>query len=157
MYSPQALQSKISRLQHERLSGLLESIGLFIVAFMFLGVIPQLIVRVLYPNQFPEQLPGSLEMFLEYSPTVAVVVAVVYFLAVLVRNFARGRMISALEQDLEFASNVDGMPKDDQDWLSDLDTENWEAPEEETVMPAATKTTKKAGRKPGRKASKKSA
>jgi hypothetical protein len=156
MYSPQALQSKISRLQHDRLVGLMESISLFIVAFMFLGVIPQLIVRVLYPDQFPEQLPASLEMFLEYSPTVAVAVAVAYFVAVIVRNFARGRMISALEQDLEFASSVDGLGQKGEDWLSDLDTENWETPEE-TVMPAATKTTKKTGRKPGRKSSKKSA
>lgn len=166
MLSPQVIRSKISRLQHDRIVGLLESLCLFIVAFFFLGVIPQLIVRVLYPDQFPTELPANLTLFLENSPIAAVAISIVYFVAVLVRNFMRSRVIATLEQELERTQTTgrgsSSLKSDDLKWMAAVESsaKEWEnGVMEETALGVksvkSTRSGRKPGKKPGRKAAKK--
>jgi Na+(H+)/acetate symporter ActP len=122
-------QFKISQLQHENNTRLLESLVVFIAAFFGIALLPQLLVRYVYANQPLLETPAALEII----PVALFAIAMAYFVYSIVSNYIRYNRIKLMENEIiDMASTCEcggdcncGNSMDDIENTSIISTKKW--------------------------------
>lgn len=133
-------QFRISELRNLNTQRTVEGVFAILLALFVSAMLPSILLRYFYAEAQLFEQPA----LLEYIPVAAFVIGVAYSLYVMVGNFARGKQIKQLKEELALTVDIDT--------ASDLGTTEEELAELEAIVDEALKQQEKST-KPAKKTS----
>lgn len=145
-----SLQFKIAQLRSKNQQTLFEAILILMMALFTSAILPSLLIKYVYAGQALLTAPP----LLDYVPTTAFVVSLLFFAYALIANFTRERQIKILAKELEEYQFSESAPMSEKE-LQELENIVDAALADSTKKTNKAKKTTKSASKSTKKTSKK--